>query len=50
MLGSQNWGVVQLFMAEAIIMLLIVLATLILVAPLAVDLFNKMMNTDYTVD
>ncbi len=50
MLGSQNWGVVQLFMAEAIIMIFVVLITLVFVAPLAINLFNQLMNTHYTVD
>ncbi len=48
MLGSQRWGVVQLFMAEALIMILAVMSAVAFLSSSAIGLFNNLMSTHYT--
>ena len=48
MLGSQTWGVVRIFLAEAGLLLLAVLGLSTFLIPFALDLFNRLMETDYT--
>ncbi|HHU96048.1 MAG TPA: hypothetical protein GXX67_02130 [Petrimonas sp.] len=48
MLGSQTWGVVQVFLFEAGLLLLAVLGLSIFFIPLALDFFNELMDTHYT--
>lgn len=48
MLGSQTWGVVQIFMLEAGLMLLAVLGLCIVLMPFALQFFNGLMETNYT--
>ena len=48
MLGSQTWGVVRIFLAEAELLLLAVLGLSTFLIPFALDLFNRLMETDYT--
>ncbi len=48
MLGSQTWGVVQIFMFEAGLLLLTVLGLSVLVIPFVLDFFNRLMETSYT--
>ena len=48
MLGSQTWGVVQIFLFEAALLLLGVLGLCVLLIPFALDFFNGLMETSYT--
>ncbi len=48
MLGSQTWGVVQIFLFEAGLLLLAVVGLSILLIPFVLDFFNGLMETNYT--
>ena len=48
MLGSQTWGVVQIFLFEAGLLLLAVLGLSVFLIPFALDFFNRLMETSYT--
>ena len=48
MLGSQTWGVVQIFLFEAGLLLLAVLGLTVFLIPFALDFFNGLMQTHYT--
>ena len=48
MLGSQRWGVIKIFMAEAAMLLLAVVALSIVALPFVLQFFNKLMEANYT--
>lgn len=47
-LGSQTWGVVQIFLFEAGLLLLAVVGLSVLLIPFVLDFFNGLMETNYT--
>ncbi|HOG19481.1 MAG TPA: ABC transporter permease [Salinivirgaceae bacterium] len=49
MLGSQTWGVIQIFLFEAGLLLLAVLGLCVLFIPLVLELFNGLIGTHYTI-
>lgn len=48
MLGSQTWGVVQIFLFEAALLLLAVAGLSVFAIPFVLDFFNGLMDTHYT--
>lgn len=46
--GSQKWGVVRIFAVEAAMLLLTALALCIIVMPFALQFFNELMETHYS--
>lgn len=48
MLGSQKWGVIQLFMAESALLLISVVILFLFLSPFAVEWLNSVMATHYT--
>lgn len=48
MLGSQTWGVVQIFLFEAALLLLFVVTLSIVLLPFVLKFFNGLMETNYT--
>ncbi len=48
MLGSQTWGVVQIFLFEAALLLLAALGLCFFLIPFALDFFNGLMETSYS--
>ena len=48
MLGSERWGIMQIFMAEAVLLILAVVLISSLIIPFVLHFFNNLMETHYT--